>query len=98
LIKVQSDQDGTPERMIGINVDVTNQKRIEDALRESEVRFRALMDNSPATAWMKDAQGRYVYFSKAYERRHKLRLRDCSNKTDAEIFPPGLLNNSATMT
>src|SRR6185436_3110552 len=30
-------------------------------LRESEQRFKAFMDNSPAVAWIKDEQGRYVY-------------------------------------
>ena len=61
---------------------------MEDALWESEARFRAFMDNSPATAWMKDARGRYVYLSKAFERQYKLRIDDCRNKTDAEIFSP----------
>ena len=42
-------------------------KRTEDALRESEERFRFFMDNNPTIAWMKDEQGRHVYFNKTYE-------------------------------
>jgi PAS domain S-box-containing protein len=34
------------------------------ALRESDNRFRAFMDNSPTVAYMKDEQGRYVYVNR----------------------------------
>jgi PAS domain S-box-containing protein len=74
----------------GIGVDITERKRAQDALQESDARFRLFMDNSPVSAWMKNAEGRYVYLNKAYERSHKLRLVDCFNKTDAEIFSPEL--------
>lgn len=45
------------------------QEEHEAELRESEERFRAFMDNSPAIAWARDEQGRYVYFNHTYERR-----------------------------
>jgi PAS domain S-box-containing protein len=88
--RVHFDQEGKPERMIGINVDVTEQKRMEDALLESESKFRAFMDNSPAIAWMKDAQGKFVYLNRAYESRFGIRLEDCSDKTDFDVFPTEL--------
>ena len=46
------------------------------ALRESEDRFEAFMDNSPGIAWIKDQEGRHVYLSKAYERRFGVKLDD----------------------
>ncbi len=36
-------------------------------LRESEQRFKAFMDNSPAVAWIKDEQARYVYVNTPFE-------------------------------
>jgi PAS domain-containing protein len=39
---------------------VVGRKKAEEALRQSEERFAAFMDNLPGYAWMKDLQGRYV--------------------------------------
>ena len=51
-----------------ISSDVTERKRSEMALRESEERFQAFVDNAPAVAWMKDEHGHYVYVNKAYDK------------------------------
>ncbi|MGH7231940.1 MAG: PAS domain S-box protein, partial [Nitrospiraceae bacterium] len=45
----------------GILSDITEHKRAEEALRASEERFKAFMDNSPAVAFMKDDGGRMIY-------------------------------------
>lgn len=62
-------------------------KQAERALRESEERFQAFMDNSPATAWMKDENDRYVYLSAPAEIDFGKASRDCLGKTDFDIFP-----------
>lgn len=59
----------------------------EKALRESEERFNAFMDNSPAISWMKDEQGRHVYLSRTCTRRFGMQLEDSRGKTDFDLWP-----------
>ena len=60
--------DGKPVGVQGIARDLTERKHSEAALKESQAFFNSFMDNSPAVAFMKDAEGRYVYVNKPFER------------------------------
>ena len=51
------DEHGEIVEWFGAASDITERKHAEEALRESEERFRAFMDNSPTIAWAKDEQG-----------------------------------------
>ena len=82
------DASGEIVEWFGMNIDITEQKNAANALRESEERFRLFMDNSPAFAWVKDEEGRYVYVSQTYERRFGLEAAERLGKTDAELWPP----------
>jgi PAS domain S-box-containing protein len=59
-------------------------ERSENALRVSEARFAAFMNRSPAIAFIKDENGRYLYVNKTWEDTYAL---DWRGKTDAEIWP-----------
>ena len=50
---------------IGVNVDVTEQIAMTQALQRSEERFSRFMDHLPGLAWIKDAAGRYVFVNQA---------------------------------
>jgi diguanylate cyclase (GGDEF)-like protein/PAS domain S-box-containing protein len=53
-------------------------------LRESEQRFKAFMNNSPAVAWIKDEQGRYVYINAPFELTFSLRYEDVIGKAGVQ--------------
>jgi PAS domain S-box-containing protein len=49
--------DGSPQRVAGVNIDVTARKRAEAALEESRARYRALYDDNPSMYFTVDAVG-----------------------------------------
>ena len=53
-------QDGAPVTLRGFMIDITERKRAEQALGESEERLRAWMDNSDTPITLKDMEGRYL--------------------------------------
>ena len=60
---------GLPQRIFGVNVDITQRKRAEIELRASEERFRQLADNIQEVFWMTDAiTGEEIYANPAAER------------------------------
>jgi PAS domain S-box-containing protein len=70
------------------NRDVTERKRAEEALRQTEHRFEMFMQNLPGLAWVKDLEGRYLYVNDAAEAAFGLPRARLYGKTDEDIFPP----------
>ena len=68
--------------------DISERKRAEEDLRESETRLRAFFNNSPNMIFMKDPQGRYLYVNQEVERVLRITEKQIKGKRDDEIFPP----------
>src|SRR2546425_5722751 len=62
--------------------------KAEEALRESEKRLQAILDNSPAIIFLKDTEGRYLYVNPQFGKLASLAPEQILGKTDDEIFPP----------
>ena len=60
------DEHGEVTGTVGISRDITERRRAEAALRESEARLQAIMDNSAALISLRDAQGRYMLVNRRY--------------------------------
>jgi two-component system, cell cycle sensor histidine kinase and response regulator CckA len=76
-------------------LDVTEKKRMEGALRESEERFAAFMNSSSVVALMRDLKGRYVYVNRAYEKLVGKLSSEILGRTLYEIWPPEIAKEHA---
>lgn len=67
LSPIKNDQ-GQVEGIVGVSRDITESKRMELGLRESEERFRQFAENAKDVFWMQDYETqKLLYISRAYE-------------------------------
>jgi len=58
--------EGTSRAILGIARDITERKRADGALRESEERFRIMADSCPTPMWVTDAAGGVRFVNRTY--------------------------------
>ena len=64
--RVEFSGDGKPTRMRGVSLDVTPRKLGEEALSESEERFRIVADAAPVLIWMAGVDKLCTFFNKPW--------------------------------
>jgi PAS domain S-box-containing protein len=77
-----------PEGLFILSLDISERKRAESALWDTEARFNAFMDANPALTWIKDQNGRYRYVNKAMSEITGFDRRDCIGKTTRDFLSP----------
>jgi len=81
------DKDGQVTHFVGIAEDITDRKRSEQALRDSRSMLQAILDNSPAVIYVKNAQGRYILINRVFEHLFHVNRESVQNRTDYDLFP-----------
>ncbi|HEX4274676.1 MAG TPA: PAS domain S-box protein [Bryobacteraceae bacterium] len=66
LVDVTTFLDGRAEFLAGYCSDITERKRFEDTIRESEERFRTLASALPQLVWSTDAEGNVEYVNQRW--------------------------------
>ena len=75
------------EGLFILSLDITERKRTETALRETQALFNAFMESSPTVKWMKDDRGRYIYANRAWSDAFGLERQEAIGKTILDFAP-----------
>ncbi len=81
------DPSGRPVAVGLIGTDVTVRTQAEEALRESEARLKAVVENSPSQIYLKDLEGRYLLVNKTHAEGMGLRPEEAVGRTALDWVP-----------
>jgi len=70
--------------------DITKRKQAEDALQEGQRQLKAILDNIPDIAWLKDKESRFIAVNEPLGKSCGLKPEDLVGKTDLDIWSEDL--------
>jgi PAS domain S-box-containing protein len=89
---VEFDEKGKPLRMIGTNIDITDRKKTEEALRESEEKYKALVESAGETIAVIDDNGVFLFMNTVAAKRLGGKPDYYTGKTMWDLFPETIAN------
>ncbi|MBD1838848.1 PAS domain S-box protein [Coleofasciculus sp. FACHB-501] len=81
------DPTGRIVKWFGTCTDIDDQKHTAEALRESEARLQAILDNIPAVIYLKDTEGKFIFINHQFEILFHIDGEKVKSKTDYDLFP-----------
>ena len=87
IARLEKDDQDRPLRVVGVLQDITERKRAEDILRESEAFLTSIIENIPLMLFIKDASDlRFVRFNQAGEELLGYSREELVGKNDHDFF------------
>jgi PAS domain S-box-containing protein len=77
-------------RRVGTLQDVTEQKQIEIALRQSEARLKGFLDHAPMIMYLKDTEGRFLLVNRELERIERFPVAPAVGRKESDLYPKTL--------
>lgn len=72
--------------LVGMHVDISEQKQMEKSARENEELLATILDNSPMLVALRDTEGKFLLVNKRYEEVHDVAKEGVVGKTLHELF------------
>ena len=86
------------EGVLGVNGDIAERKRVEESLRESEARYRALAESTRDIIFILDRQGTLLYANQAAAQCIGIPAGDIVGKRQMDLFPPEMARSQIEKT
>lgn len=79
-------------RMVRLKIatDISKRKLAEHAVNKIQIQRKAILDNIPDMAWLKDRESRYIAVNEAFGKASGLKPEDVAGLIDSDIWPAEL--------
>ena len=84
------------QRIVALEKEVAKHKQLEEALQESEERFRDFAEGASHWLWEMDSELRYTYLSPSYEQYSGVHPESVVGKSRAELYAKVLPKTNRT--
>ncbi|MCL5035898.1 MAG: PAS domain S-box protein [Chloroflexi bacterium] len=85
-----TDEDGRIISTLSSGLDITEERKGHEKFRKAMLRQKALLDNIPDMAWLKDKDSRFIAVNEAFGKLFGYAPDDIAGKTDFDICPEEL--------
>jgi PAS domain S-box-containing protein len=78
---------GEMYRIVSVAANISEIKKLEESLRQSQTQLQAILDNVPHLAWLKGVDGKYISVNKSFASFFKVDPPEIIGKTDLDLCP-----------